>query len=324
MQKWFFFIIIISTTFWNCQQPSTANVQTGKAGNKSAVLREPPMSSAPEADFKADSVSSSLADKLEEKSESKQKTPSVISPQNAVRKVIRTADLRFKVAKTDNATYKIETLATHFKGYVTQSQMNSRVLSEKSMEVSNDSMLQITQYELTNNMVVRIPNSQLDTFLTELTRLYIFLDHRTITADDVTLAYMSSQLKSRLREHAAQRIQNATDVKGKRLNDIVDAETAATQLNDEAIEERIANAEKDFNIQYSVVSMTIYQDMDIVKTMKANTSLYAYGPSFFTRLMQAISTGWAAILEIILGLISIWYLFLIGVLAWFFYKKYKK
>ena len=142
MQKWFFFIIIISTTFWNCQQPSTANVET----KKSVTLGEPPMSSASEADFKADSVSSSLADKLEEKSESKQKTPSVISPQNAVRKVIRTADLRFKVAKTDNATYKIETLATHFKGYVTQSQMNSRVLSEKSMVVSNDSMLQSNVY----------------------------------------------------------------------------------------------------------------------------------------------------------------------------------
>lgn len=250
--------------------------------------------------------------------------PSVSEPKNAERKIIRTAQMRFKAAKTDNATYKVEKIAKQFGGYVTENQMNSTVVSQKDRVVNNDSVMQITQYQLENNMTVRIPNHQLDTFLIEMSRIYLFLDHRHISADDVTLAYMSSQLKAKIREQAAQRIQNATDTKGKRLDDIVNAETASSQLRDEAIDQQIANAEKDFNIQFSVVNLNIYQDMDIVKTMKANPSLYTYGPSFFSRLKESFAYGWAMVLEIVLGLVSVWYLFLIGGLGWFLYKKYGK
>jgi hypothetical protein len=250
--------------------------------------------------------------------------PSVSEPKKPERKIIRTAQMRFKAAKTDNATYRVEKIAKQFGGYVTESQMNSSVVSEKDVAVSNDSVIHLAQYQLENTMVVRVPNEQLDTFLIEMSRIYLFLDHRRISADDVTLAYMSSQLKSKIREHAAQRIQNATDTKGKRLDDIVNAETAMTQLHDEAIDQQIANAEKDFNIQYSVVNLNIYQDMDIVKTMKANPSLYAYSPSFFTRLKESVAYGWAMVLEIVLGLVSVWYLFLGVGLGWFLFRKYGK
>jgi hypothetical protein len=267
-------------------------------------------------------INSNFSDKRDR--EKTVSSPSISEPQKPERKIIRTAQMRFKAAKTDNATYKVEKIAKQFGGYVTESQMNSSVVSEKDVVVSNDSVIHLAQYQLENTMVVRIPNEQLDTFLTEMSRMYLFLDHRRISADDVTLAYMSSQLKSKIREHAAQRIQNATDTKGKRLDDIVNAETAATQLHDEAIDQQTANAEKDFNIHYSVVNLNIYQDMDIVKTMKANPSLYAYGPSFFTRLKESVAYGWTMVLEIILGLASIWYLFLIGGLGWLLYKKHGK
>jgi hypothetical protein len=72
------------------------------------------------------------------------------------------------------------------------------------------------------------------------------------------------------------------------------------------------------------VNLNIYQDMDIVKTMKANPSLYAYNPPFFTRFKEAVASGWAMVLELVLGLISIWYLFLLGGLGWFLDGKYGK
>jgi Domain of unknown function (DUF4349) len=268
-----------------------------------------------------------FVEKKEQRTPSSQNSESgreVSEPKNTERKIIRTAQMRFKAAKTDNATYKVEKIAKQFGGYVTESQMNSSIVSSKEVAVSNDSVLQLTQYQLENAMVVRVPNHQLDTFLTEMSRIYVFLDHRRISADDVTLAYLSSHMKAKIRERAAQRIQNATDSKGKRLDDIVNAETATTQLHDEAIEQQIANAEKDFNIQYSLVNLNIYQDMDIVKTMKANPSLYAYNPPFFTRFKEAVASGWAMVLELFLGFISIWYLFLLGGLGWFLFRKYGK
>ena len=327
---------LLFTLFLSCKnqsKPDAGVAAPSSIENRTVMLEAP---SPVEAEMLKEQSPKDIAadlDKTANQSESKKipsssqnpKTPpSVSAPKNAERKIIRTAQMRFKAAKTDNATYKVEKIAKQLGGYVTESQMNSTVVSERAVVVSNDSVMQLTQYQLENTMVVRVPNYQLDTFLTEISRIYLFLDHRRISADDVTLAYMSSQLKAKIREQAAQRIQNATDTKGKRLDDIVDAETASSQLRDEAIDQQIANAEKDFNIQFSVVNLNIYQDMDIVKTMKANPSLYAYGPGFFTRLKESLAYGWAMVLEIVLGVASVWYLFLIGVLGWFLYKKYGK
>jgi Domain of unknown function (DUF4349) len=320
MKKVLLFSVIFTLVF-SCKNQSKPETATYLLAEEKSVMPQAPPSV--EREMMSDSMSIS-ANSATDKFENKKPPPSVSEPKKPKRKIIRTAQMRFKAAKTDNATYKVEKIAKQFGGYVTESQMNSSVVSEKDVVVSNDSVIHLAQYQLENTMVVRIPNEQLDTFLTEMSRIYLFLDHRRISADDVTLAYMSSQLKSKIREHAAQRIQNATDTKGKRLDDIVNAETAATQLHDEAIDQQTANAEKDFNIQYSVVNLNIYQDMDIVKTMKANPSLYAYGPSFFTRLKESVAYGWAMVLEIILGLVSIWYLFLIGGLGWLLYKKHGK
>ena len=292
---------------------SSANVQDIQA-NKALItedLTESPQFLPP--NEKAKSPKSSIISK---------ETNTIISDKAPERKIIRTAEMRFKVAKTENASYKIEQIVKHFGGFVTQTRMNSQVIEQKEVPISADSVLQITQYELQNNMIVRIPNAQLDTVLLEISRIYLFLDYRRLSADDVTLAYLSDQLKAKIRERAAQHIQNATDSKGNRLSDITNAETNSAQLQADAVDNTIHTLQKDYDVQYSTLTLDIYQDRDIATITKATPSVYAYGPSFFTRLKEAISTGWAGLLDMFLGLVSIWYLFVLGGFAWFLYKKY--
>ena len=121
-------------------------------------------------------------------------TPSVSSlllgnNPRAGRKIIRTANIKTKVANTEQATYKIERIARQFDGFVTKTDLESRIIGENSTPISSDSVLQIRQYEVSNTLSLRIPTHHLDTFLSEISSVYKFLDYRRLHADDSIRAF---------------------------------------------------------------------------------------------------------------------------------------
>ncbi len=265
-------------------------------------------------------------EKLEKPSPSQTATPSVSEAKkpSETRKIIRTADVRFKVDNTEKTTYNIEQISKQFNGFVTKTNLNTRIIEQTDVPSSRDSVTQITQYEVENALTIRIPNQNLDTALLEISRLYAFLDHRNVTADDVTIAHWAAQMKAQMRQKSMQRIQKATDEKGKRLDDIVNAETASVDMNDAAVEQQSENLKKDFDVQYSTLQINIYQDLRVAKTTKANPSVSAYLPSFGYRLWTAFSRGWDLILDVFIGLVTIFPILILGALVFWGFRKFGK
>ena len=250
--------------------------------------------------------------------------PSVLEPKkpSETRKIIRTADVRFKVDNTEKTTYNIEQISKQFNGFVTKTNLNTRIIEQTDVPSSRDSVTQITQYEVENALTIRIPNQNLDTALLEISRLYAFLDHRNVTADDVTIAYWAAQMKAQMRQKSMLRIQKASDEKGKRLDDIVNAETASVDMNDAAVEQQSENLRKDFDVQYSTLQINIYQDLRVAKTTKANPSVSAYLPSFGYRLWTAFSRGWDLILDVLIGLVTIFPILILAGFGFWAFKKF--
>ncbi len=240
------------------------------------------------------------------------------------RKVIRTADLHFKVANTEQTTYKIEQLTKHFGGYVTQTNLEGRVIKQFDLPSGSDSTAHITHYEVENNMTLRVPNEQLDTVLASISHLYLFLNHRRVSGDDVTTSYLANRLKSQMRERTARRLEGAADAKGKRLDDISEIEQQSAGLREAAIDEKMRNFQNDYNIEFSEVKLSLYQEPNVLKTIKANPASNVYAPSFAVRAMSAIQTGWAIILEILIGVLHLWSVFLLGFGAWWAYRKLRQ
>ncbi len=249
------------------------------------------------------------------------KGPSVFEPFSQNRKIIRTADLRFRVNNTEKATYNVENMVKHFDGFVTETHLNSRIAEQTQTPISTDSVMEITKYEIENAMTLRVKNSQLDTVLAEISRIYAFLDHRNVKSSDVTVDYMMDALKAKIRVQSAQRIQNASDVKGKRLDDIVSAEQTTVDMNDGAIESEGANMKKDFDVQYSTISLAMYQDVVIQKAVKVNPSVFAHTPSIWYRLSDSFRGGWVFLLDLMVGLVAIWPVFLLGGLGYWVYRR---
>jgi Domain of unknown function (DUF4349) len=239
------------------------------------------------------------------------------------RKIIRTADLRFRVNNTEKATYNVENITKRFDGFVTETQLNSRIAEQTQTPISTDSVMEITKYEIENAMTLRVKNNYLDTILAEITRIYVFLDHRNVKATDVTIDYMMDALKAKMREQSVRRIQIATDEKGKKLSDIVNAEQTTVDMNDGAIESEGANLKKDFDVQYSTITLAMYQDVVIQKAVKVNPSVYAHAPSIWYRLSDSFRGGWAFVLDLMVGLVAIWPFFVFMGLGYWGYRRLK-
>ena len=104
-------------------------------------------------------------DKTEKPLSTQTTPPSVLEQKkpSETRKIIRTADVRFKVDNTENTTYSIEQISKQFNGFVTKTNLNTRIIEQTDVPSSRDSVTQITQYEVENALTIRIPNQNLDT-----------------------------------------------------------------------------------------------------------------------------------------------------------------
>lgn len=237
------------------------------------------------------------------------------------RKIIRKATVKSKVANTEQATYKIEQITQQFGGFITQSQLESRVMNEHETPVSTDSVMKVASIQISNNMVVRVPNHNLDTFLVALSHFYAFLDSRKVSSEDVTHNFISHQLKAKIRDRAVENIGSSVN-KARKLDELTEAERTAIDMKDEAIDHEIANLETNYNIQYSEVNLEIYQQDVILRSMAVNPSVLEATPNFGYRLWVAFKNGGTVLINMFIGVVNLWALIVLGLGAWFIYRKY--
>ena len=93
-------------------------------------------------------------------------------------------------------------------------------------------------------------------------------------------------------------------------------------MNDAKIGQQIRNIETDYSIQYSLVTMEVYQEAVISKSVKVNPSVLKPLPNFSYRFQEALLRGWVILMGLVLLILNLWSVILIALLGWFIYKKY--
>jgi Domain of unknown function (DUF4349) len=312
MKKWFFpSVIALASCFMGCQN---------QANNAYEASSYPKGGTEMPSGAMADSVALEIG-------LTKHKTPSVSKPnldsKLANRKIIRTATVKSKVKNAEQATYKIEQITKQFGGFVTNSHLESRVLNDHETPISSDSVMQVSSVQISNSIVLRVPNQCLDTLLMELGSLYTFLDSRTVSSNDVTLDFIKNQLKAQIRDNAVKRIQAASDNKGEKLDDMTNAESSIMGMKDAAIDHQIANLETDYNIEYSNVNLEIYQGEIIVRAMKVNPSVLVATSNIGYRFVTALKNGGEILVDVLIGIMNMWAIILGAGLAWWLFRKYR-
>lgn len=234
------------------------------------------------------------------------------------RTFVRTADLSFKVKDVKTATFDIERIVNEHRGYVTSSVLESDVSYKTSTRVSKDSMLDIINYKVHNNIILRIPNTELDKTLTEISALIDYLDYRKIKAEDVTKNFQAAKLSENRFVNHKKRVEKTIDVKGKKLDQMAEAENDLLVKQEWADNTKINTMELAHDVSYSTVSINIYQKETTKKEAYAYTlPAEPYTPNFGSKFLTSLSDGAAIFGEIILFFVKLWPIALLvtGVIA---------
>lgn len=248
-----------------------------------------------------------------------------VEPKNSTRKFLRTADLKFKVKNVAKSTGVIEDATTRFGGFVTYTNLQSTINDEDRTKVSPDSTLVTTKFTVENSMTIRVPNTQLDTVIKTIANQIGFLHYRVIKADDVTLQMLSNKMAQKRSASTEKRIATAIDTKGKKLNQVIDAEEnldAKKEANDAKTLENLSLKDQ---VNFSTLTLLVYQDQTVKQEMIANEkSVNAYRPNIGLQVWDSIKTGWFVLENIISFVVLLWPFALIGALGFLGYKKYLK
>jgi hypothetical protein len=273
---------------------------------------------------KADATSESTADYALTDSTAVSSSAAV-EKKDSKQKFIRTADIKFKVKNVVRSTYAIENATRKFGGFVTYTNLQSTIQNQIKTKISQDSTLETTKYTVENNITIRVPNTQLDTVIKSIAKQIDFLDFRVIKADDVSLKLLSNQLSQKRSANTEKRVEKAIDEKGKKINDIMEAEnTLANQkeANDNRI---IDNLSLQDQINFSTITLQLYQNETIrQETIASEKDSAAYKPNLGIQILDALKSGWYILQAILIFFINLWPFILISIGGYLLYKKHLK
>lgn len=238
---------------------------------------------------------------------------------------VRTADLHFKVKDVKLATFDIERIVRNNRGYVTNTALESTVKYKNVIRVSRDSVKEIMHYDMQTNMMISVPNTELDKTLSEIAGLFDYLDHRRVHSEDITKDLRLAALSGANFKNHKQRVEKVIDEKGKKLNSTLEAENSLFEKQAMANQTAVDTRELNYDVAYSTVSIAIYQNESTKSEMLAySTPVKPYEPPFSDKLLDAASTGGTILGEILLFFIRIWPLWLVGIGTWFLAKRIAK
>lgn len=247
-----------------------------------------------------------------------------VGKQDSIRKFIRTADIRFRTQNVVESVYGIEAIVLKNNGFVEYSNLNSHINYVDAVRISKDTILETTHYTVHNEMIIRVPNVEMDKTLRDLVQWIDYLDHRIIRADDVSLNLLKNQLDQKRERKSANRVENAIDNRGKKLAETIEGEEILTDRERRADEALIFNLRLKDKIEYSTISLDIYQREATKKELiPYEKSIKIYQPGFGDRFIEAVKWGGNAILDVFLFIVNLWPFILIGCIVIFGYKKWK-
>ncbi|OXB23686.1 hypothetical protein B0A80_09465 [Flavobacterium tructae] len=248
-----------------------------------------------------------------------------VEKKDGKQKFIRTADIKFKVKNVVKSTYAIENATQKFGGFVTYTNLQSTIRDQVKTKISQDSTLETTKYTVQNDITIRVPNTQLDTVIKIIAKQIDFLDFRLIKADDVSLKLLSNQLSQKRNTVTQKRVEKAIDAKGKKINDVMEAENALAnqkEANDNSIIEKLSLEDQ---INFSTITLQLYQNETIKQEIIASEKdSDAYKPNLGIQVIDSLKNGWYILETIFVFLINLWPFLLIGFGGFFLYKKYFK
>ncbi|EJL73641.1 DUF4349 domain-containing protein [Chryseobacterium populi] len=231
---------------------------------------------------------------------------------------IKTADVNMEVKDVYEATISIEKSVQDLGGFVTHSNLHSNVISEDIYNTSSEDAMLVKKYQTENTMQVRVPTAKLGELLTLINTKKLFLNSRSINAEDVTSGIKYAELEGkRIKKTGEDLSQLKTNKDKVKMSDENRSEENLQQL---------ANMDVTDNLKYSTIDIYIKEPkVRIAEIAITNTKNIdnKYKFNFIHDAKNAFVEGFYLIQKIAVGLIAIWPVLLITAVIIYFIRKRK-
>lgn len=229
------------------------------------------------------------------------------------RLLIRKAEMNFKVKELQKVSQQISTLTSRYGGEVWNSRLETDIQNSITNPISSDSLLEVTLYRQTNALTLRVPSKNLDSLLNEIEQLSLLLHKKEINTENVSLAYLSNELKAKNGSRTENRYEKASEKKTSTLEEYAASEYLNTERQNDVIDRQIENLGMMDKVNFSTVTISIYQDTEAYKNVVANLDHSKFEAGFGASSIMALQDGWEFMVSSILFLIRIWPLYLFGI-----------
>lgn len=203
------------------------------------------------------------------------------------RKIIREANIRFQVEDLHESSTRIEALVKKYNATITNSHSfngNESIEAAYTIKVVPDKLFELVK---------------------EIQGESIFLDDKTITADDVTMQYVDVEARIKAKQTAQQRylelMKQATKVEDVLA---IEVELRKVQEELEAVQAQLKALQQ--QTSFSTINLTMYQLVP---------ASYADRTSFSSRVLSAFSGGWQLFKNLVIGALYLWPLLIVLVLG---------
>ena len=232
-------------------------------------------------------------------------------------KIIKTADIRFRVKDAWKTKREISARIKQYGGTLVEAAVENRIQQQDKVKYSADSLSEITLYNTEGRITAKIPAENLDQFTDDIVAHADFVDQQSLLFDDQSIDYLANKAKARNRSEAVSSI-SKNDVKEKNVI------SKTLDLKDAYVDKQTSNFQIDSKVKSSTVTLSFYQGNTIKKIMIANDNLGDYRPGFLKRLNLSLLNGWFILTEFLLILANIWTLIVLALVIYFGIIYYKK
>ncbi|RKR81682.1 uncharacterized protein DUF4349 [Mucilaginibacter gracilis] len=231
-------------------------------------------------------------------------------------KLVKTANMHFKVKDVKSISQSITALTAKYKGMVMHHSMQAYTGRSERVPQGSDSVMLISSCITNADMVVRIPSGDVDAFLNQVGGMAVYVNSRNMDIEDKALDYLAAQMKFLSRsEFIAQ--QKKGIIKVKNPADVMN-------LKDDLIDQQIDNKRIDNAVKYSTVGLNFYQSNTIAREVVVNDDPSNFKLPFFGRLGYALANGWSIFIDAVIAMANLWMFAVAAIAIWVLYKYFKK
>ena len=225
-----------------------------------------------------------------------------VSPEKAsiTPKIIYTASARARVEQLDTALAIVSRTIAEAGGYLaSQHRRNS-------------------SYEHTVTMEIRLPADHLNSTLELLPLIAQDIDYQNLDSRDVTAQWLDLESRLQTKRDVRDRYIDILRNRAQKVEDILNAEDKIRVITEE-----IESKEGQLRYLRDQVSLSTLT-LELYETQEYRDTGDTYRRGFGNKLLSSLAFGWEMIQELVLGLVAIWPLLLIGGVAFWGFRRWRR